>query len=102
MSRSAVRIVEAGDSGLVLELGVGEPPNRQESVDAAVNARAIAIASTLRRRMIAGVRDVIPAFRSVTVFFDPLSTDVPAVTTALHDGVSQLTARLGILAAHTA
>ena len=60
-------IKEAGDSALLLEL---EPV-----IDAAVNARAIAIAAAVRDDVLAGVRDVVPTYRSVAVYFDPLITD---------------------------
>ena len=50
-------IKEAGDSALLLEL---EPV-----IDATVNARAIAIAAAVRSDVLAGVRDVVPTFRSV-------------------------------------
>lgn len=68
-------IRDAGDSALVLEL---EP-----RIDAAVNARAIAIADAVRRARVPGVRDVVSTYRSVAVFFDPLQTRFEAVTSAL-------------------
>jgi KipI family sensor histidine kinase inhibitor len=71
-------IREAGDSALLLE--VGEPAIELES-----NVRAIAIARAVRQRAVPGVRDVVSTFRSVAVFFDPLSTDVAAVAAALHE-----------------
>ena len=77
------RIIVAGDSALALEIGVR--PGSKLQADADVNARAIAIARAVRRRAIGGVRDVVATFRSVTVFFDPLLTDVAAVAAALHD-----------------
>jgi KipI family sensor histidine kinase inhibitor len=68
-------IREAGDSALLLEL--------DEVIDASVNARAIAIASAVRRASLPGVRDVISAYRSVAVHFDPLLIDVERVREAL-------------------
>ena len=59
--------------------------------DADVNARAIAIARAVGRRAIAGVRDVVATFRSVTVFFDPLVADVGAVIAALRDDAATAT-----------
>ena len=70
--------IYAGDSALLLE--IGEPAITPES-----NARAIAIARAVRQRAVPGVRDVVSTFRSVAVFFDPLSTDVASVAAALHD-----------------
>ena len=78
------RIVVAGDSALVLDVGVTQASPLAGLIDADVNARAIAIARAVRRRAIGGVRDVVATFRSVTVFFDPLLTDVAAVAAALN------------------
>ena len=64
-------IREAGDSVLLLEL--------DPVIDPGVNARAVAIAAVLRRNRLAGVRDIVPTFRSVAVFFDPLRADVAAL-----------------------
>lgn len=61
------RIVPAGDSALVIEF--------EERIDAALNARCAAVAATLTADRFAGVRDIVPAFTSVTVYFDPLKTD---------------------------
>ncbi len=64
-------IRDAGDSAILLEL---EPV-----IDAAVNARAIAIATAVRDQRLAGVRDVIPTYRSVAVHFDPLTSDIDSL-----------------------
>jgi KipI family sensor histidine kinase inhibitor len=73
----ARRLREAGDSALLLELA--------PRIDAEVNALAIAIASALRRAALPGVRDVVPTYRSVAVFFDPLHTMLESVTASLED-----------------
>jgi len=65
------RIVRAGDSAVVVEL--------EERIDPAVNARAIDIAAAVVRTAIAGVRDVVPTYRSVAIYFDPLRTDFDAL-----------------------
>jgi inhibitor of KinA len=67
-----VHIVEAGDAALVVEFG--------DRIDAALNARTIGLADALKREAFTGVRDIVPAFASVTVYFDPLGTDVEALT----------------------
>jgi len=79
-----IRIKDAGDSALLLEL---EPV-----IDTRVNARAVAIAAFVRDRNIDGVRDVVPTFRSVAVHFDPLTTDVENVRAALGDATAAPTA----------
>ena len=60
------RIVAAGDSTLVVEF--------EARIDPAVNERAIQLAERIRAAAIAGVRDVVPTYRSVAVCFDPLHT----------------------------
>jgi KipI family sensor histidine kinase inhibitor len=70
---SAIR--DAGDSALVLEL--------DDVIDEAVNDRAIAIARGLEAQSLAGVRDVVPTYRTVAVFFDPLEADPAAIRDAL-------------------
>jgi len=72
---SEPRIRDAGDAAIVVELG--------QAIDAAVNARAIALARRLRDDAIDGVRDVVATYRSVAVFFDPRRTDVDALKARL-------------------
>jgi inhibitor of KinA len=66
-----VTIVAAGDSALFVEF--------DERIDVAVNARAIGLAEAVQAAAIAGVRDVVPTYRSVAVYFDPLRTDFDAL-----------------------
>ena len=61
------RVVPAGDSALVVEF--------EERIDPIVNARAIAFAEAVQAAALAGVRDVVPTYRSVASYFDPLRTD---------------------------
>jgi inhibitor of KinA len=61
------RIVPAGDSAIVVEL--------EERIDPAVNARVIRLADRVHAAAIPGIRDVVPTYRSVAVFFDPIRTD---------------------------
>ena len=70
-----LRIVAAGDAALVAEFD-----NR---IDADVNAHTVALAEHVRVHAVRGVRDVVPTFRSVAVYFDPLATDVDALATML-------------------
>ncbi len=72
---SGIGIRDAGDSAVLLELDA--------VIDAGVNARAIGIAHAIADGRFAGVRDVIPTYRSVAVHFDPLATDVAALTHAM-------------------
>jgi KipI family sensor histidine kinase inhibitor len=61
-------IVRAGDSMLLVEY--------DERIDLAVNAMAVSLAARIEAAKIVGVRDVVPTYRSVAVYFDPLRTDI--------------------------
>jgi inhibitor of KinA len=65
---SAFRIVPAGDSTLLVQF--------ENRIDPVVNARAISLARAIERAAIPGVRDIVPTYRSVAVFFEPLRTNV--------------------------
>jgi inhibitor of KinA len=66
------RIVAAGDSAIVVEF--------EARIDPAVNAQAISLAEAVQAAGVAGVRDVVPTYRSVAIHFDPLRTDIDALT----------------------
>jgi len=66
------RIVAAGDSAIVVEF--------EARIDPAINALAIALAEAVQATEVAGVRDVVPTYRSVAIHFDPLRTDIDALT----------------------
>jgi len=68
---SQYRIVPAGDSVVIVEF--------EEKIDPGVNARTIACANAIEAARIDGVRDVVPTYRSVAVYFDPLHTDSDAL-----------------------
>jgi KipI family sensor histidine kinase inhibitor len=70
-----MRIVPAGDAVLVVEF--------EETIDPAVSARGAALAEALTAERIAGIRDVVPTYRSVAVYFDPLQTDQPRLAGTL-------------------
>jgi antagonist of KipI len=70
-----VRISEAGDSALLLEL--------DEVINVSVNAQAIAIAGAVRRAGLPGIRDVLSTYRSVAVHFDPLTLDIDTLRDTL-------------------
>lgn len=72
---TSFRIVSAGDAAFAVEF--------EERIDPAINAQAIAVARAIHAAAIAGVRDVVPAYRTVTVFFDPLRTDCDALLARL-------------------
>jgi inhibitor of KinA len=65
------RVVPAGDSVLVVEF--------EDRIDPAVNDGAIAFADAIQAAGLAGVRDVVPTYRSVAIYFDPLRTGSDAL-----------------------
>lgn len=54
----------AGDSALVAEFG--------REIDAGINAQVHAMAAWITARRLRGVREVLPTFRSLMVYYDPL------------------------------
>ncbi len=68
---NAFKIVPAGDAALIVEF--------DERIDPDVNAQVISLADALAADPVPGVRDVVPTFRSVAVYFDPLRTNHDAL-----------------------
>jgi inhibitor of KinA len=82
---SVPRIVAAGDSALVVEFDA--------RIDPAINARAISLADAIQSAALDGVRDIVPTYRSVAVYFDPLRTDYDALVHRLeHEALAPHTA----------
>ena len=70
------RLLALGDSAWTVEFG--------HTIDPAVNARVMGLADHLEQgratdARMAGVTDVVPTFRSLTVHFDPWTTDAGAL-----------------------
>lgn len=82
-----MRFLAAGDTAVVVELG--------ETIDRALNDRVLALAHEVRLAPPAGVVEVVPTFRSLTVHYDPLVTSGEAVIDAIRGltGVPAATAR---------
>ena len=78
------RIVPAGDSVVIVEF--------EERIDPAIAEKCAALADALDAARIAGVRDIVPTFRSVAVYFDPLKTDGAALVDAIEHVVGQTSA----------
>ena len=85
---SGARIREAGDSALIVEF--------DERIDPEVNARTIACAGAIQAAHVAGVRDVVPTYRSVAVYFDPLHTDYDALMTCLEREAASFTSAAAV------
>ncbi len=61
------RLLALGDGALTLEFG--------DRIDPALNAQVIAARDALEAMKLAGISDVVPTWRSLTVHFDPLRLD---------------------------
>ena len=70
-----MRMVPEGDSAVTVEF--------DERIDPVVNGRVMALADALEDARVAGIRDIVPAYRSLTVYFDPVKTSIEAVREAL-------------------
>ena len=75
------RIVPAGESALIVEF--------EERIDPAINAHAIGCAEAIQAASLAGIRDVVPTYRSVAVYFDPLRTDQDALIRCIEAAAEQ-------------
>jgi KipI family sensor histidine kinase inhibitor len=69
------RIEPLGDSALLIVLGEGTDP--------ALVARVVGLAAHVREAGFSGVTDVVPAYGSLAVFFEPLATNGEALADRL-------------------
>jgi 5-oxoprolinase (ATP-hydrolysing) subunit B len=66
-----IRLLTAGDSALLVELG--------NAITEALNHRVHALDAALAAAKLAGVRETVPTYRSILVHFDPLIADSAAL-----------------------
>lgn len=78
--RGRRRVIDAGDSALLLQVS---PAASADTFDPEINQEAIAVADAIRQARPPGVRDVVPTYGSVALFFDPLEGDVDALRAML-------------------
>ena len=71
------RLLDLGDGALTLEFGDG--------IDAGLNARVMATRDALAAARPAGLIDIVPTWRSLTVHFDPLRLDRDALSAQLRE-----------------
>jgi len=71
------RILALGDGALTLEFG--------NKIDPALNARVMAAHDVLSALNLDGISDLVPTYRSLTVYFDPLRLDRDVLTGCLLD-----------------
>ncbi len=70
-SRTPPRILSAGDSALVVELG--------DRIDPEINARIIALDAAIQAAAIVGVIETVTTYRSLLIQYDPLVIDFETV-----------------------
>lgn len=58
-----VRYLPAGDEAMVIEFG--------KTIDEEINNRVISMATSIRNKRIKGVREILPTYRSLMVFYNP-------------------------------
>lgn len=69
---TAPRLLPSGDGALTVEFGA--------TVSADLNARVLALDAAVRAAAFPGVIETVPTYRSLLVEFDPVGTDVAALT----------------------
>ena len=74
---SGWRIRAAGDAAVMVEF--------ECRIDPVINARVVALADAVRAAQHPGVRDVVPSYSAVTVYFDPLRTDFERLWAVLEE-----------------
>ncbi len=57
-------------------------------IDPDISARVVALADTVRASGYPGVRDVVPSYHTVTVYLDPIRTDLDRLWTALEEAAA--------------
>ncbi len=62
-----VRTLDAGESCLVVELG--------DRIDVALNLQVRALGQAVERAGLAGIKEVVPTYRSLAIYYDPLRID---------------------------
>jgi inhibitor of KinA len=73
-------VTPLGDAALLVAFGDG--------IDPAVNDRVLQFAADLRRRGVRGVRDIVPAYASCALHFDPLRTNRMELEKAVHEAMT--------------
>jgi len=71
MSCLATRFLDAGESCLVVELG--------DRIDLTVNWRVRALALAVEQAGLAGIREAVPTYRSLAIYYDPLKIERDAL-----------------------
>lgn len=75
-SKKSFRILPLGDSAITIEFG--------SEIDPLINARVMSFAKVIIDQGWHGIHDIVPTYRSVTVFFDPLQWNSSVLTKKLN------------------
>ena len=80
------RILPLGDCGVTIEFG--------ERIDPKIHERVLACMSLLEQEPLPGQLDIVPTYRSVTIYFDPVITDTGSLGATLLSRAVNYTAAL--------
>lgn len=78
----AIRLLDGGEGCLVVELG--------DAIDLAVNRQVRTLGLTLEQARVNGVLEAVPTYRSLAIYYDPLTIDRDALIRqigTLHDSL---------------
>ncbi|SFK98984.1 5-oxoprolinase subunit PxpB [Lysobacter sp. cf310] len=95
MSAHAPLALALADDAWLLRYADGDAT----AIDDAINARVHADAARLRASAPAWLRDLVPAYASLAVFFDPAAIDAERVREWLHDRLSGSASTMAVAAA---
>jgi KipI family sensor histidine kinase inhibitor len=59
-----------------------------EQIDPAINAQCLALSAMLERQQRTGIRDIVPGFHTVAVYFDPLAVDRNALVADVREAAA--------------
>jgi len=85
-------VTPLGDAALLVAFDDG--------IDPVVNARVLRLAADLGRRGVSGVRDIVPAYASCAVHFDPLRTNRAELDEAVEQALSASPPAVGSPSVH--
>ncbi len=81
-ARAYPRLLPAGDSGILIELG--------SEIDPVINARIVSLANLIETAEIAAVIELVPTYRSLLVSYNPLETGYDEMLELLNESVGQI------------
>ena len=82
MNLAGIKFCNQGESGLVVEFG--------STIDPVINAAVHRLAASVRNEFAAGIDAVVPTYRSLMIYFNPLQIsrgEIKKRVTAIHEGM---------------